>query len=110
MLAGFTFPWDIQYTHGDREASCHSVKVVRVLSHGHNLRDYRTLSPVNPKYLRELSQVLRGSLSDREDGVTKPAHTKIAELLVEELNPQLAGEKRDIFDDSKTDTPLLVFR
>lgn len=100
---------DISYTHGDREASCHSVEVVRVLSHGHNLRDYGTLSPVNPKYLRKLSQILRGGLSDREDCVTKPAHTEIAELLVEELDSQLAGEKRDIFNDSKTNTPLLVF-
>jgi hypothetical protein len=29
-------------------------------------------------------------------------------LLIEELNSQLAGEKRDIFNDGKAHAPLLI--
>jgi hypothetical protein len=51
---------------------------------------------------------LSGRLTDREDGVTEPAHTEIAELLIEELNTKLAGEKGNVFNDSEAHAPLLV--
>ena len=51
---------------------------------------------------------MSGRLTDREDGVTEPAHAEIAELLIEELNAKLAGEKGNVFNDSEAHAPLLV--
>jgi hypothetical protein len=80
-----------------------------VLSHGHNLRDDRALSPFYSENFCELSQILSGSFSDREDSVPEPAHAQVAELFVEKLDTQLTSEKRDVLDDSKPNSPLFVF-
>lgn len=80
-----------------------------MLPHGHHFRNDRLTCPFHAKYFCELLQVLRGSLSDREDSISQPTHAQITELLVEELDTQLASEEGNIFDDSQTDSPLLVF-
>ena len=79
-----------------------------MLAHSHHLRDDGALSPVDTEHFRQLPQVLSGSLSDREDSVSEPAHAKIAQLLVKELDSKLAGKEGDVFNDSKANTPLLI--
>lgn len=78
-------------------------------SHGHHLGHNGLVRPVDTKDLSKLLKVLGGSLANREDSVSEPAHAQAAELLIEELHTELAGKKRHVFDDSKADTPLLVF-
>lgn len=51
---------------------------------------------------------MRGRLTDRENGVAEPAHAQTAELLVEELDAELAGKQRNVLDDGQPDAPLLV--
>jgi hypothetical protein len=46
--------------------------------------------------------------TDRENGISQPAHAQIAELLIEELNAQLTGEERDVLDNRKSYSPLLI--
>lgn len=77
-------------------------------THGHDLGDDGLTGPLDTKYLGQLLQVVSSSLSDREDCVTQPAHAQSAELLVKELDTQLACQQRDVLDDSKSDSPLLV--
>lgn len=96
-------------THGNCETCRHSVEVVGVLSHGHHLRDNRTLRPLHSKHFGQLPQVSGCCLANGEDSIAEPSHAKITKLLIEKLNAQLASEKRDVFDDSKSDTPLLIF-
>lgn len=79
-----------------------------MLTHGHHLGDNRLLGPLNAKYLCELLQVLGSSFSDRENGIAQPSHAEITQLLIEELDAQLAGQKGNVFDDSETHAPLLV--
>jgi hypothetical protein len=79
-----------------------------MLTHGHDLGDNCLVGPLNTENLRELLQVLGRSLTDGENGVTEPAHAQAAELLVEELDAELRGKKGNVFDNSETDTPLLV--
>lgn len=79
-----------------------------MLPHGHHLGDNGFLGPLDTEDLCELLQVLSSSFSDREDGIAQPSHAKITQLLIEELDAQLAGEKGDVFDDGKTHAPLLV--
>lgn len=98
----------LESTHGDCKAGCHSVEVVGVLSHGHDLGNNRALGPFDSENLGQLSQVGGSGLTNGEDGITKPPHAKVTKLLIEELNAQLAGKQGDIFDDGKTDSPLLV--
>ena len=38
-----------------------------------------------------------------------PAHAEGVELLVEELDAQLAGEERHVLDDGQADAPFVVF-
>jgi hypothetical protein len=97
-------------THGDSEDSRHAVKVVNVLAHLNNLRDDSLLRPLNPKHLRQLPQVDRRGLTNREDGVAKPAHAEVGELVVEELHAELLCQQGDVLDDGLSDAPLLVFR
>lgn len=79
-----------------------------MLTHSHNLGDNGALGPLHPKHFRQLSQVGGSCLPNGEDCVTEPSHAKIAELFIEELDAQLTAEERDIFDDGKADSPLLV--
>ena len=80
-----------------------------MLPHGHNLRDDGALGPFDSEDFCKLPQILSGSLSNREDSVTEPAHAQIAELFVEKFDTELTSEKRDVLDDSKADSPLFVF-
>ena len=67
--------------------------------HGCDFRNNRIACPLNPENLSQLLEVLRGCFTNREDSVTKPAHTKSAELVVEELYPELTCEQWDVLDD-----------
>lgn len=80
-----------------------------MLAHGHDFGNYGSLSPIDAEDLCELPQVRGGSLTDGKDCIAEPAHAKIAQLLIKELDAQLAGKQRNIFDDGQSDTPLLVF-
>jgi hypothetical protein len=93
----------------DCKASRHSVKIIGVLSHSHDLGNNGFICPFHSKDFCELLEVLRSCLSDGEDGVAQPTHTEVAELLIEKLDAELASKKRDIFYDGEADTPLLVF-
>lgn len=80
-----------------------------MVTHSHHLWNDRLACPLDSEDLRQLLQVVSRSLTDREDGVTKPSHAQSAELLVEELNSQLACQQRDVLDDGQANAPLLVF-
>lgn len=79
-----------------------------MVTHLHDPRDDGLAGPLDAKHLSQLLQVVRGRLSDREDGVAKPTHAQGAELLVKELHTQLASQQGDVLDDGEAHTPLLV--
>ena len=79
-----------EVAYRDGKAGCHPVQIVGVVAHGHDLGDDGLTSPVHAKHLSQLLQVVRRSLADREDGISKPSHAQVAQLLVEELNTELA--------------------
>ena len=54
----------LKKTYGDGEAGCHSVEVVGMVTHSHDLRNDSVICPLHPENLSKLLQVLRGSLSD----------------------------------------------
>jgi hypothetical protein len=93
----------------NREASRHSVQVVRVVAHVRDLRDDGPVGPLDAEDLGKLLQVLGGRLADAKDGVAEPAHAEGRELIVEELDAELAREEGDVFDDGQTHPPVLVF-
>lgn len=95
-------------TYRDGEAGSHSVQVVRVVAHGHNLGDDGLACPLHAKYFSQFLQVVRSSLADGKDCVTKPSHAQVAELFVKELDAELAGQQGNILDDGETHSPLLV--
>jgi hypothetical protein len=80
-----------QSTYGDSKAGRHPVEIVRVLAHSHHLRNNGIIGPLNAENLGQLLQVLGRRLTDREDGVAKPAHAQAAELLIKELYTELRG-------------------
>jgi hypothetical protein len=57
-------------TYGNGKACGHSVKVVWVLTHSHDLGNDGISCPVNPKDFGKFLQVLCSSFSYREDRVT----------------------------------------
>jgi hypothetical protein len=72
-----------------------------MLAHSHDLGDNGIVGPLDAKDLGQLLEVLGRRLTDREDGVAEPA-------LIKELHTQLRCEKRNVFDDGQSNTPLLV--
>jgi len=52
---------------------------------------------------------LRGSFSDRKNGIAQPTHAEGGEFLVEEVDTKLTCKERNVFDDGQTNTPLFVF-
>lgn len=66
--------WRQDETHRDGETGSHSVEVIRMLTHSHDLRDDRFAGPLDTEYFRKLLQILRCSFSNRENSVTKPTH------------------------------------
>ena len=42
--------------------------------------------------------------------IDEPLHAESIELLIEELDSELAGEQRHVFDDRQADAPLVVLR
>ena len=80
-----------------------------MVTHSHDLGDNSLAGPFDTKDLSQLLEVVRRRVADREDSVAEPSHTQAAKLLVKELNSELAGEQGNVFDDGKSDAPLLVF-
>ncbi len=93
----------------DSKTSGHAVQVIRMLAHRHDFRDNGLICPLDSENLCQFLQVLGGSFSNREHGITQPAHTQGTELFIKELYAQLTSKKRDVFDYSKSNAPLLVF-
>ena len=81
-----------------------------MLSHCHDLGDDSIICPLYTEDLCELLQILGGGLTDRENGISQPAHAKAAQFLVEEVHTQLRRQERNVFDDGQPDAPLFVFR
>lgn len=77
-------------------------------THGHNLGYNGLAGPLDSKDLSKLLEIVGCRLADRENGVAQPSHAKLTEFLVEELHAKLAGEKRDVVNNSQPNTPLLV--
>lgn len=96
-------------TYRDGKAGSHSVQVVGVVAHSHNLGDDGLACPLHAKYFSQFLQVVRSSLTDGKDCVAKPSHAQVAELFVKEFDAELAGQQRNVFDDGKTHSPLLIF-
>jgi hypothetical protein len=96
-------------TYRDSKAGRHAVEIVRVLAHSHDLGYNGLVRPLDAEHFGQFLEILSRGLTDREDGVTEPAHTQAAELLVEELDAELRCEKRNVFDDGQSNAPLLVF-
>lgn len=109
MVSALDLCWGQKVAYRDRKACRHSVEIVGMLSHGHHFGNDRLACPLHTKYFCELFQVLRGSFSDRENSVSQPSHAQITELLIEKFDTQLAREEGNIFDNSQTNSPLLVF-
>lgn len=95
-------------TYRDGKASGHSVQVVGVASHSHDLGNYLLARPLHPKDFRQLFQVMSGSLTNGEDGVPQPTHAQVAQFLIKELDTELAREQGNVLDDGKANSPLLV--
>lgn len=96
-----------KYRNG--KARGHPVKVVGVVAHSHNLGDDSLTGPLNTKDLSKLLQVVSSRFTNGENCISKPAHTQVAELLVEKLDTKLAGQERDILNNGKSYPPLLIF-
>lgn len=56
------------------EAGGHSVEIIWVLAHSHHFGNDGLASPLDPKDLCKLFEVLCCCFSDREDRVPEPAH------------------------------------
>lgn len=80
-----------------------------MVAHGHNFGDDGLTCPLHAEYFSQFLQVVRSSLANGKDCVAKPSHAQVAELFVKELDAELAGQQRDVFDDGETYSPLLVF-
>ena len=78
-------------TYGYCETSGHSIEVIGMLTHGHDFGDYCITRPLNPKYLRQLLEILGCCISYRKDSIAKPAHAKLTQFLVKELHTELTG-------------------
>lgn len=79
-----------------------------MLAHSHHLWDYGFAGPVDAEDFSQLLKILRGCFSNGEDSVSEPTHAQGAEFLVEELHAELAGEQRNVLNNSQPDPPLLV--
>lgn len=63
-----------------------------MLAHSHDLWYNSFARPRDAEDFGQLFQILRCCFSNREDGVTEPAHTQSAEFLIKEGNPKLTGK------------------
>lgn len=98
----------VRKAHSDGKYSGHPVQVVLVVAHLQNFWYNGRLGPLDTKDIRQLFEVNCSSFPDRKHGIAQPRHAERPELVVKELDTELLSEKRDIFDDSLTDSPLLI--
>lgn len=66
------------------------------------------LCPLDAKDICQLFEINRSRFSNRKHGIAQPRHAESPELVVKEFDAELLSEKRDVLDDSLTDSPLLV--
>lgn len=78
-------------------------------SHSHNLWNDGFVCPFNTEDFSQFLEVVCCCFTDRENRITQPAHAESRELLIEELNTQLACQERNVLDDGQSNSPLLVF-
>lgn len=69
------------------------------------LGNHRLLRPLRPEILDQLLEVVSGGLPDGEHVVDEPRHAEAVQLLVEEVDPELAGEQRHVLDDGQPHPP-----
>lgn len=79
-----------------------------MIAHSHHLGDDRLTCPLNPENFGQFFKIVGRCLADGEHRITEPSHTQGTELLVEELNSELACQQRDILDDGQANPPLFV--
>ena len=65
---------------------------------------------LDTKEFGKLTQVDNRRLPDHEDAILQPGDAHDAELLVEEVHPQLLSEQWDVLDDRHAHAPLPVLR
>lgn len=68
-------------------------------SHCHDLGNDGFVRPFNTEHFCELLKVMRSCFTNGENSVAQPAHAESGELLIEELNAQLARQKRNVLND-----------
>ena len=78
-------------------------------SHHHDLRDDSFSRPLDTKHFSEFLKILCGSFSYREHCITQPAHAQSTQFFVKEFDTELTRKQRNVFDDSQSNSPLLVF-
>ncbi len=79
-----------------------------MLTHLDNLGNDGIGGPLDAEHFSELFQVMCSGLTNGKDCVAKPVHAEVAELLVEEVDTQLAGKKGNVLDNGEANSPLLV--
>jgi hypothetical protein len=80
-----------------------------MFAHLDDLRQDRSLGPIDTENVGQLFQVDGSRLSYAENGISQPGHAEAAEFFVKELHSELGCEQGDVFDDGLTNSPLLVF-
>lgn len=68
-------------------------------AHAHNLGNDLLASPRDSEDLRQLFQIVRSGIANREDRVAQPTHAEVAQFLVEKFHAELAGKKRNVLDN-----------
>ena len=94
--------------HVDAEETRHAYEIVLVARHVEHLGYDGVLGPLVAELLDELLEVVGCGLANREHVVEQPVGVQVVELLVEELDAELAGEQRHVLDDGEAHAPLGV--
>lgn len=85
------------------------MQIIIICGHRLHSRNDCFFSPISAKDLCQFLKIGRCSFPDREYLVPQPFHAEVHELFFEKLRAELLGQERDILNDCKTDTPLLIF-
>ena len=92
-------------TYRDRLHGGHSVEVIWMLPHTHDLRHNLHLRPINAKDVRQFLEVNGCRFAYTKDRIAQPRHAQVSELFIEERLAELCCEKGDILYDSLSDAP-----
>lgn len=88
---------------------CNAVKIVLVCRQLKDSGDDCLSRPVDAKDLGQPPKVVCRGFTDGEHGVSEPLHAERSQLFVKEIDTELLGKERDVLNDGKSHTPLLVF-